>query len=424
MTKKKKIICIAFSAIGILIIAIVTAIVCSAANRPAEFTETRSAKRKAAAYIKEKYGDSPRVSSTEPVYSGGFMFDQGTLRGAVVHFNDFDVLVADDKITDNRQYDEIVAAFTEKYLSVNEIYSKVEELTVSLDFGVRVSSKNYSDFNSRYFDGDISKFLDRTNPKLIVTLEGRGFHEKKDETPALLYDTLERIYRSTGGDIRVYAYVYDPNADLPDMPLEYDPNNNRRYPPKKYDDYMELIAAGSIDRHELSDSIIVQQPSFYTIDEFTAISDYDVASRITSEKDFFLTPKDFSGNTTVYRGVYKYDDHAEENVLTIKETGLYCGVNTRNHDFILRLDRAHYGITDNTIALRVTPPVTAEKWYGKQLYVSFGYDGYDPDEFHWYYMDDKYLYLYVPHLCSDLSGFYSEPGVYIAFADIDKSNAA
>lgn len=424
MTKKKKILIITLSAIGILIIAIVMAIVCSAANRPGEFTETRSAKRKAVDYIKEKYGDSPRVSSVEPVYSGGFMFDRGKLRGVVVHFNDFDVLVADDKVTDNRQYDEIVAAFTEKYLSVNEIYSEVEELAVSFDFGVRVSSKNYSDFTDRYFNGDISKFLNRTNPKLIVTLEGRGFHEKKDETPALLYDTLEQIYRSTGGDIRVYAYVYDPELDLPDMPMEDDGNYSLRYPPKRYDDYMELIAAGSIDRHELSDSIIVQQPSFYTIDEFTAISDYDVASRITSEKDFFLTPKDFSENTTVYRGRYKYDDHAEENVLTIKETGLYCGVNTRNHDFILRLDREHYGIKDNTIALRVTPPVTAEKWYGKQLYISFGYDGYDTDENHWYYMDDKYLYLYVPHLCYDLFDFYDEPGVYIAFADIDGSNAA
>lgn len=419
MTKKKKILIIILSAVGILIIANITAFYCSVNNQPAELIETLSAKRKAAAYIKEKYGDSPLVHSSDPVYSGGFMFSKGTLRGAVVHFNGFDVLVADDMITDNRQYGEIVDAFTEKYLSVNEIYSEVEECTVSLDFGVRVSSLTYNDFNDSYFDGDISKFLTAMNPKLIITLEGEGYHEKRDETPALLYEMLGQIYNSTGGDIRVYAYVRDPELDLPDMPLEDNGYRALRYPPKRYDDYMELIAAGSIDRHELSDNIIVQQPLFYIIDEFTAISDYDVASRITSEKDFFFTPKDFSGNTTVYRGIYKYDDHAEENILAIKENGIYCGVNTRLHDFILRLDREHYGITDNTIALRVTPPVTAEKWYGKQLYVSFGYDGYDCDENHWYYMDDKYLYLYVPYLCSDLSGFYDEPGVYIAFADID-----
>lgn len=417
MTKKKKILIITLSAIGILIIAIVTAFFCSVNNQPSELIETLSAKRKAAAYIKEKYGDSPLVRSAEPVYSGGFMFDKGRLCGAVVHFNDFDVLVTDDKITDNRQYDEIVAAFTEKYLSVNEIYSEVEEQTVSFDFGVRVSSKTYNDFNSSYFDGDISEFLGGTDPKLIVKLEGQGFHEKRDETPALLYEMLGQIYNSTGGDIRVYAYVYDPELDLPDMLLEDNAYRSLRYPPKRYDDYMELIAAGSIDRHELSDNIIVQQPLFYIIDEFTAISDYDVASRITSEKDFFFTPKDFSENTMVYRGIYKYDDHAEENALTIKENGIYCGVNTRLHDFILRLDREHYGITDNTIALRVTPPVTAEKWYGKQLYVSFGYNGYDCDENHWYYMDDKYLYLYVPYLCSDLTPFEDRPGVYIAFAD-------
>lgn len=423
MTKKKKIIrTIALSAIGIVIFAIVTAYFCSENNQPAEWIETHSAKRKAAAYIKEKYGDSPSILSAEPVYSGGFMFSNGKLRGAVVHFNGFDVLAADDKITDNRQYDEIVAAFTEKYLSVNEIYSEVEEQTVAFDFGVTVMYKTYNDFNSSYFDGDISEFLRRTNPELIVTLEGQGFHEKREETPALLYEMLEHIYNSTGGDTRVYAYVYDPELDLPDMPLEDAAHRSLMFPPKRYDDYMELIASGSIDRHgsrhNLSDDIIVQQPSFYTIDEFTAISDFDAASRITSQYDFFFAPKDFSANTTVYRGIYKYDNHAEENVLTIKENGIYCGVNERLHDFILRLDREHYGITDNTIALRVTPPVTEEKWYGKQLYVSFGYNGYDCDENHWYYMDDKYLYLYVPHFCSDLTSFQASPGVYIAFADI------
>lgn len=420
MTKKKKILIIALLAIGIVIIAIITFFFCSVTNQPAELIETLSAKSKAAAYIKEKYGDSPLVHSADPVYSGGFMFDKGRLRGAVVHFNGFDVLVADDKITDDRQYDEIVAAFTEKYLPVNEIYSEIEEQSVSFNFGVGVGYKTYNEFNGSYYDGDISKFLAAMNPELIITLEGEGYHEKRDETPALLYEMLEHIYTSTGGDIRVYAYVRDPELDLPDMPLEDSGYRALRYPPKRYDDYMELIAAGSIDRHELSDKIIVQQPLFYVIDEFTAISDYDVNSRITSEKDFFFTPKDFSGNTTVYRGIYIYDDRADENVLTVKENGIYCGVNTRRHDFILRLDREHYGIRDNTIALRVTPPVTAEKWYGKQLYVSFGYDGYDCDENHWYYMDDKYLYLYVPYLCSELSGFNSEPGVYIAFADIDE----
>lgn len=418
MTKKKKKLIIALSAIGILIISIITVFFCSVTNQPSEFIEALSAKSKAKAYIKEKYGDSPLVRSAEPVYSGGFMFDKGRLCGAVVHFNGFDVLVADDKITDNRQYDEIAAAFTEKYLSAEEIYSKVEEQTVSFDFGVRVSSNTYNEFNSSYFDGDISKFLGMTSPELIVKLEGLGFHEKRDETPALLYEMLGQIYNSTKGDIRVYMYVYDPELDLPDMPLEDSSYSSLRYPPKRYDDYMELIAAGSIDRDGLSDKIIVQQPSFYIIDEFTAISDYDVASPITSEKDFFFTPKDFSDNTAVYRGRYKYDDRAEENVLTIKENGIYCGVSARLHDFILRLDREHYGITDNTIALRVTPPVTAEKWYGKQLYVSFGYNGYDCDENHWYYMDENYLYLYVPYLCSDLTPFEDEAGVYIAFADI------
>lgn len=420
MTKKKKVLIIALSVIGAVITAVTAVFFCCLFTEPAaafltELIVTRSAKVSAAAYVKEKYGDSPLVHSAELVYAGGFMFSKGTLSGAVVHFNGFDALVADDKITDNRQYGEIVAAFTEEYLA-DGIYSDVEECDVSFDFGVTVSSLNYSDFNSRRFDGDIAGFLARTNPSLTVYLEGRGFHEKRAETPVLLREMLERIKSSTGGDVRVYAYVTDPELDLPDMPMEDTSNYGLRYPPKRYDDYMELIAAGTIDL--MSGKITVEQPSFYVIDEFTAISDCDFFSPITSETDYFFAPKDFSENTTAYRGRFKYDDHAEENVLTIRKDGFYCGVSASLHDFILRLDREHYDITDNTVALRVSPPVKAEKWHGKQLYISFGYDGYDSDENHWHYMDDKYLYLYVPHLCHDLFSFEDDRGVYITFADI------
>lgn len=198
------------------------------------------------------------------------------------------------------------------------------------------------------------------------------------------------------------------------MPLECSAYN-LMFPPKRYDDYMELIAAGRIVR----DESVIEQPCWYAADEFTSISDNNIDSHITSERDFFCTAKDFSENQTVYRGRFKYDDHAEENILTVRENGLFCGVNARSHDFMLRLDREHYGITDNTIALRITPPVTAEEWSGKQLYISFGYDGYDTDSEHWYYMDEKYLYLYVPYMCHDLFGFEEDRGVYIAFADID-----
>ncbi len=425
MAKIKKIFIIILALIGTALLAFAAVVFCSLTNQPAEFIETLSARNKAADYVRNKYGDSPHIRSAEPVYSGGFLFDRGRLCGAVVSFDDavvsfddFDVLVLDDQIADNRQYGEIVSAFTEKYLSVNEIYSNITECSVSFDFGVKVSDKNYGEFNRDYFDGDIEKFLGRTNPKLIVKLDGQGFHEKKTETPALLSEMLKEIYLSTNGEMRVFAYVSDPEIDLPDMPLEYE-NSSLRYPPKKYDAYMELIVAGSIVRESGTVDAMIQQPQFYTIDEYTAVSDTDITSRITSENDFFFTHKDFSENRAVYRGIYKYDDHAEENVLTIKENGLYCGITASRHDFILRLDREHYGITDRTIALRVTPPVTAEKWHGKQLYVSFGYDGYDCDDNHWYYMDDKYLYIYVPYLCSDLSPFEDEGGVYIAFTDVD-----
>lgn len=424
MTKRKKILIISLSAVGIALLVLVLVELCSLTNQPQELFRTLSARNEAAKYVKDKYGDSPLFRSAEPVYTGGFMFDKGMLRGAVVSFNDFDVLVLDDKIADNRQYNEITAAFKEKYLSVNEIYSNVTECNVSFDFGIRESDLTYAEFNSDYFDGDIAEFLGRTNPKLIVKLDGQGFHEKRAETPGLLSEMLEQIYFSTNGEMRVFAYVSDPEIDLPDMPLEY-AYSSLRYPPKKYDEYMELIAAGSIVKEYGSVDVIIQQPQFYTIDEYTAISNPDITSPITSENDFFLTQKDFSENTTAYRGRYKYDDRAEENVLTIEKNRLYCGLNNSSrHDFILRLDREHYGITDSTIALRITPPVTVEAWRGKQLYVSFGYNGYDCDDKHWYYMDEKYLYIYVPYLCTDLYSFEDGHGVYIAFADIDGLNAA
>lgn len=425
MTKRKKILIISLASVGAALLLLVLVEFCSLANQPKELFRTLSARNEAAEYVKDKYGDRPLVRSAKPVYSGGFMFDKGTLRGAVVSFDDFDVLVLDDKIADNRQYDEITAAFTEKYLSVNEIYSNLTKCNVSFDFGIRESDLTYAEFNSDYFDGDIAEFLGRTDPELIVELDGQGFHEKRAETPGLLSEKLEQISLSTDGEMRVFAYVSDPEADLPDMPLEY-VNSSLRYPPKKYDEYMELIAAGSIVTELSGDNaIVIQQPQFYAIDEYTAVSDPNITSPITSEQDLFLTQKDFSENTTVYRGRYKYDDRTEKNILTIKENGLYCGLNNSSrHNFILRLDREHYGITDSTIALRVTPPVTAEKRQGKQLYISFGYDGYDCDDDHWYYMDEKYLYLYVPYLCSDLYSFEDERGVYIAFADIDGSNAA
>ncbi|MCM1333728.1 MAG: hypothetical protein NC084_07075 [Bacteroides sp.] len=419
MSKKKKIVLAVAALVALTFLVAAVGLYCLLTNQPAELIETLSAKNKAAEYLRGKYGDSPAALSAEPVYTGGSLFDRGRLCGAVVHYGDFDVLIADDTIADDRQYDDIVAAFTKKYLSVDEIYAEMTERTVALDLGIKVASKDYGEFTDLYFDGDIEGFLSRVNPALTVRLDGRGYHDKSAETPALLYEALERIYCSTSGEMRVYAYVFDPTLDLPDSPMEDGSYGAYlRYPPKRYDEYMELIAAGSAIRGQLPNGVKVERPSFYQIDEFTAISDNDITSPITSERDFFLTAKDFSDDRTVYRGRYKYDDRAEENVLTVREDGLYCGVNTRGHDFMLRLDRAHYGITDRTIALRVTPPVTsAEPWHGKRLYLSFGYDGYDSDENHWYYMDEKYLYLYVPYLCSDLSSFEEERGVYVAFAE-------
>ncbi len=250
MTKKKKILIIVFSAITF--VAAITAAVLVANRKLLSYAHTASS------YLKEKYGDRLIARSVEGVHETGFSV--GPLCGALVHYKDFDVLVTDSEIADNRQYDDIVSAFKEEYLDLDEIYSELSECSVELNFRVYVPGHPYKEFNSRYFDGDIAGLIRETKANIVVTTDGEGYHEKREETPARLYEILEKIDGATRGDVRVYSYVHDPALDLPDMPLEYYPHDNSRFKPKRYDDYMELIAAGTVEKDSLSDELVVQQP--------------------------------------------------------------------------------------------------------------------------------------------------------------------
>lgn len=423
MTKKKKILIIVFSIIAFAVAVAVTVFVTNRKLLSYAFA--------APSYLKEKYGDRPIARSVEGVHETGFSV--GPLCGAIVHYKDFDVLVTDSEIADNRQYDDIVSAFKEEYLNLDEIYSELSDCTVELNFHVTVPGHSYKDFTSRYFDGNIADFIHGTKANIVVTTDGEGFHEKYAETPELLHEKLEKIYNSSRGDVRVYAYVHDPTLDLPDMPLEYYPHDSYRFKPKRYDDYMELIAAGIVDKDGIADTLVVQQPlsNFYDIDEFTAISDCDYFTPVASEKDYIFSRADFSQDTKVYPGNATYrlrSEPAEEYALTIRPEGLYCGFDSYNmsrsgHDFILRLDREHYNITDSTIALRVAQSAYINDFKERQNFNTFGYsgeDGFPTDTKDWYYADDKYLYLFVPHICHDLfTGEYGQDGVYIAFTDVE-----
>lgn len=92
------------------------------------------------------------------------------------------------------------------------------------------------------------------------------------------------------------------------------------------------------------------------------------------------------------------------------------------HDFILRLDKEHYNITDSTIALRVAQTAYVNDFKDRQNFNTFGYSGEEglpTDTKEWYYVDDEYLYLYVPCVCHDLFTWeYGKDGVYIAFTDV------
>lgn len=170
--------------------------------------------------------------------------------------------------------------------------------------------------------------------------------------------------------------------------------------------------------------------NFYEIDEFTAISDYDYFTPIKSKRDFNFSHVNFSQDTKVYPGneaLSHQSEPPEEYALTIRPEGLFCGFDSHNmsrngHDFILRLDKEHYNITDSTIALRVAQTAYVNDFKDRQNFNTFGYSGEEglpTDTKEWYYVDDEYLYLYVPCVCHDLFTWeYGKDGVYIAFTDV------
>lgn len=419
MRKAKKIVLIVLVSLFSLIAVLVILFFCALADQPRVALMSLSARHTAAEYCREKYGDAPRVIETSPIYSGGFMFDRGSLDGIKVSYEGFDVVVCGEVVMDNRQYEEITAAFAEKYLNNADLYSELTERKVSLLYsGEDYIGDRFRTFTRVCFSGDIDEFLTAAKPQVDVSLSGMGRAGENESAPGLLREMLERIAGSCPAEYRIYAEVFDPLLSLPEMPNKAD-TGSLINPPNTYERYMELMTYGQASFRDGKALLTVRQPRFYEIDGYTAISDDDVDAPITSMQQVFFSQKDYSDNLTAYRGRYKYDNHAEENILTIRSSGISVGIAEKNHDFLLRLDREHYGITDSTVALRVTDTLTDTKWAGKRLYTSFGFYPYDCDYETWYYIDDEYLYLYVPSLCSDLFGFEDRDIVQIAFADIE-----
>ncbi|MGN1090136.1 MAG: hypothetical protein ACI4Q6_07000 [Huintestinicola sp.] len=418
--KLKKAVIIALSAFFLIIVTLAVMLWCSLNDQPRIFFETRTARSRAVKYYSDKYGKAPDITEISPIYSGGFMFDNGTLLAMKVSTSEGDIIVETDDgiITDNIQYDEIVDAVRERYVDTAALLSECNDSSIYILFNSpenQVCDGVYDDVTSRYFDGDIEAFLKAEQPYISLNMSGMGYSGRNEEYPDMIKSELDRLYETVPCGISASVTVFDPELQLPEMPDKSFRDG------EKYSEYMELIAKGSMVTDENGEaSTVISQKHFYDIDEFTAISVDYTDHWITSHDDFTFEKTDLSELLTVHPGRYKYDYRKDENILTIRPEGLYLELDEerRLDDCLIRLDREHYNITDNTMALMVTEKLDGSAWDGQRLYVSFGYEGYECDGELWYYLDDKYYYLYKTHLVTDLYSIGRKHKLYIAFADL------
>lgn len=405
----KKIIIGVFAAIGALILAFVLFVVWAFYGDDIKIdieanTAAPAAKASAIKYVNEKYGEKPTVLSTKPIFHiVGYMFGSGkSFVGTSVNFDGYTVKVYDNGIIcDNRQYDDICAAFEEKYFNNTDLGLTYDLSGLSIDFNeAEIYKGDEGEYTSKYFDGDIEKLLSGSDAEISASVTYEGYFEKCDEYRKLLNDKLYEIYDIVGERSCVFIYIHNPNLALPEMP--YKAVDKARFNAKlRYEDYMELIAYGyTTDPSEFDKYPHVYMTEWYDIDEYTSIS--DDLDPIRSEYDFVFEQVDLSDNTNVYRGRYKYDDRADKNILTIRDGGynVHFDDSRRLDSIFLRLDRDRYNITDKTI------PLIVADWDGKRFYLTVGYGDsentvVDTNYEDWYYLDEKYLYLYITSLHSD-----------------------
>lgn len=355
--------------------------------------DAKSYESRAVEYIREKYGDTVKPVSNRAAYSD----DQRTGRKVehiTISFGDFEVYVDDKVICDNRQYEEIRSAVEERYINDSKLGSSWEGKW-SLVF---CEAPGRSKFTSTYFDGDLDKFIDEAQVTLYANITYDGFPEKDEQYRQLLTDKAAEIKScfdildyNGENNLDVTLYVRDPSADLPEMTNKAG-NSSRIYRFPRYEEYMEYIAYAYVGHHHVSGGYApydcemkIFHPEFFDIDEYTAISDN--CTPIVSADEIIFYPVDFSQDTTFH------SPHSDDLSVTVRDVGWKADIEReRLYDIFLRLDRAHYGITEHTEPLTVGYDKN-----GRQICMSVGYSNVgalDNDD-DWYYLDDKYLYLYI-----------------------------
>ncbi len=384
--------------------------------------KTPAAKSAVVKYIKEKYGETPKISKVETItQSKGFMFAGSYFAGFSMQADGYKVCVFYDDyklsekfkkggcfICDNRQYGDICAAVEKRFFDDVTLGSSYEINSLHIEFDECLENQ----FTSKYFDGDIMKFLSETAPTVNASVTYEGYPEKRAEYRELISGSLDEIYGVLGENkTRVSIFIHDPLLALPEVKNKYE-HSNRIYRIPRYEKYMELIACGMTANKYYGYSYsssenehIIMQTEFYPIDEYTSISN-DIYP-ICSDSDFTFAPADLSDNTTAYRGRIKTGTLAGEKILRIRGEGWLLSLNEhRGYDVLLRLDRKHYNIADRTVPLRVYDGIGNEQ--GKRFYTSVGYGDYDSEDCDWYYLDEEYMYLYISDLYE----------TYLTFSDI------
>ena len=354
----------------------------------------------AARYVKEKYGDSPKLLSSSASHyrkNGGAR----KVDGIIVFFDGFEVNIDGDRIGDNRQYDEICAAIEEHYINDSELGS-----SYSGKWTITYCSNDYRSFFTRtYYDGDIEKFVSEAKVTLCGEITYEGYPEKRDEYRKLLTDKMAEINRAfdrtnekNNDYLDFTIYIHDPTLKLPEMTHKYD--RETLFP--SYEEYFENIAFAytgytfySSGGHVSRLRTAVYQPEFFEIDEYTAIA--DDMTPIVSENEIVFEEVDLSDKIVAYPERYKFSHDWEKLKLTTRDHGWKMSlVDHEDYYILLRLDREHYSITDTTVPLIVADQVWAQQ--ENHYYITVGYfdnKHYDYEEGDWYYMDDDNLYLYI-----------------------------
>ena len=376
--------------------------------------ELPKAERKAVAYIKKKYGETPDILSSEPLSVGvSWKLFERMIYAYKININGYSVIVEGETVVDDRQYEEICAAVTDKYFDDKRLGSSFTVNHLSVGFPGEII--RHGEYTSAYFDGDIEKFIAETDPAVRISVTYEGYSEKRGEYRQLISDKFTELNNAVKG-LTMSVFIHDPELDLPKMSHKANDSSSVWSAPK-YEEYMELIACGISEK----DGAAIYQTGFYEIDKYTAVSD-DVTP-IISKDEITFEPVDLSDNTTAYR-MLGYDSKKDRNAfLTTRSDGWRIELADRKlYNILLRLDRKHYGIKDSTIPVlvsdveKVLPPERLKETH--RFYTSVGYgavsaDGHiAADTRDWYYLDDEYLYLWIYSYPSNLSNEW-----YLTFSD-------